>query len=128
MRFKTVLLVGRAIPYVGPRQNEGWALRFRASRAQRRVDRREIVAVRDRLDVPAISLKAARAILGKCDVGPSGQRHTVIVIEVDQLSELQMAGKGRGLRGYAFHQIAIADDPIGEMIDDLRAGPVVTRC
>ena len=38
-----------------------------------------------------------------------------------------MAGKGRGLRGYALHQIAIADDPIGEMIDDLGAGPVVTR-
>jgi transketolase len=36
---------------------------------------------------------------------------------------LQMAGEGRGLRGYALHQIAIADDPIGEMIDDLGAGP-----
>ena len=70
MRFKAVLLVGRAITYMGPRQNEGWTLRLRASRAQRRVDRREIVAVGDRLDVPAISLKAARAILGECDVGP----------------------------------------------------------
>ena len=38
-----------------------------------------------------------------------------------------MAGERRGLRGYALHQIAIADDPIGEMIDDLGAGPVVTR-
>ena len=38
-----------------------------------------------------------------------------------------MAGEGRGLRGYALHQIAIADDPIGEMIDDLGAGPVVAR-
>ena len=71
MRFKAVLLVGRAIADMGPRQNQGRTLRFRASRAQRRVDRREIVAVRDRLDVPAIGLKAARAILGKCDVGPS---------------------------------------------------------
>src|SRR5665213_2579333 len=127
MRFKTVLLVRRAIPYMGPRQNEGRTLRLCASRAQRRVDRREVVAVRDRLDVPAISLKAACAILGKCDVGSSRQRHTVVVIEVDQLAELQMAGKGRRLRGYALHQIAVADDPIGEMIDDLSAGPVVTR-
>jgi hypothetical protein len=51
----------------------------------------------------------------------------VIVIEIDQLAEFQVAGKGRGLRGYALHQIAIADDPIGEMIDDLRARPVVRR-
>ena len=38
-----------------------------------------------------------------------------------------MTGKGSGFRGYALHQIAIADDPIGEMIDNLRAGPAVTR-
>ena len=65
MRFKTVLLVGHPITYMGPCQNKGGTLRFRASRAQRRVDRREIVAVGDRLDVPAISLKALGAILGK---------------------------------------------------------------
>src|SRR6185312_2211954 len=127
MRFKTVLFVGRAITYMGPRQNEGWTLRLRASRAQRPVDSLKIVAICDRLDVPAISLEAARAILGEGDVGPSRQRHTVIVIEVDQLAEFQMTGKGRGLRGYALHQIAVTDDPVGEMIDDLRAGPVVTR-
>src|SRR5665213_2194312 len=125
MRFKAVLLVGRAITYMGPRQNEGWTLRLRASRVQRRIDRREIVAVRDRLDVPAIGLKAARAILGKCDVGSSRQRHTVVVIEVDQLAELQMARERRGLRRDALHQVTVTDDPVGEMVDDLEAGAIV---
>src|SRR5665213_957252 len=93
MRFKAVLLVGRAIANMGPRQDQGGALRFSARRAQRRVDRRKIVAVRNRLDVPAIGLKAECPILGEGNVGSGRQRHTVIVIEVYQLAELQMAGK-----------------------------------
>src|SRR6185437_13057716 len=65
--------------------------------------------------------------LGKCYVGSSRQRHTVVVIEIDQLAELQMARQRCGLRGYALHQVPVADDSIGEVIDDLEAGAVVTR-
>src|SRR6185437_12692613 len=50
----------------------------------------------------------------------------VVVIEVDQLAELQMAGQGCRLRGDAFHQIAVADDRVCEMVDDLDSGTIVT--
>ena len=37
-----------------------------------------------------------------------------------------MAGEGCGLRRDALHQVTVADDPVGEMIDDLGAGAIVT--
>ena len=49
----------------------------------------------------------------------------IVVVKVDQLAQLQVSGQRCGFRGHAFHQIAIADDAIGEMIDDAEAGPVV---
>ena len=64
MRFKTVLLVGRAITYMGPRQNEGWTLRLRASRSQSadllgvETIHRDII-VGDRPDVTLVYLKGS---------------------------------------------------------------------
>src|SRR6185437_7032750 len=49
----------------------------------------------------------------------------VVIIEIDQLAELQMTGERCGLRGDARHQIAVADDPVGEMSDDLEARTIV---
>jgi hypothetical protein len=60
VRFKTVLLMGRTIVYVGANQNQRRTLRFAASRTQRTVDRREVGPIRDRLDIPAVRLEAAR--------------------------------------------------------------------
>ena len=48
----------------------------------------------------------------------------VLIVKIDQLAELQMAGERSSLLGDAFHQIAIAADPIGVVIDNLVAGPV----
>src|SRR6185437_10937079 len=101
----------RPIDDMSAHQDQRWPFGFAASRAQRLVNRLKVVAVGNRLDVPAICLETARAILGEGDIGPSRQRHAVVVIEVDQLSELKMAGKRGSLRGYALHQVPVADDP-----------------
>ena len=37
-----------------------------------------------------------------------------------------MTRQGGGLRCHAFHQIAIADQAIGKVIDNLMSGPVIT--
>ena len=111
--------------WVRTRISDGRSVSPRAARSAA-VDSCQVVAVCDRLDVPAIRLEAARTILGEGEIGSSRQRHMVVVIEVDQLAELQMAGEGCGLRGDALHQVAVADDPVCEMIDDLGAGAVVT--
>src|SRR6185312_1550803 len=84
-----------------------------------------MVAVGNRADVPAIRLEAACAILGESEIGSSRKRHMVVIIEVDQLAELQMAGERSRLRGDALHQVAVADDPVCEMIDDFGAGAIV---
>ena len=51
----------------------------------------------------------------------------IVVVQVNQLAELQMAGQRCGFRGDALHQVAVAHDPIGMMIDDLKAWAVVAR-
>ena len=38
-----------------------------------------------------------------------------------------MAGDAGGFGGHAFHQVAVADDSIGKVIDDLESRPVVAR-
>ena len=103
MRFKTVLLVGRTIADVGARQDQRRTPGFGAGGAQRAVDGRDVVAVGNRLDMPAIGFKAARAILGEGEIGCGRQRYIIVVVEVDQLAELEMTGEGCGFRGDALH-------------------------
>ncbi len=51
----------------------------------------------------------------------------VVVVEIDQLAEPQVPGQRGGFRRDAFHQVAVADDAVSVMVDDLEAGAVVAR-
>ena len=77
--------------------------------------------------MPTIRFEAPRAILGERDVGAGGQGDVVVVVETGQLSQLQMAGQRSRLRGHALHEITVADDRVGGVIDHLESGPVVAR-
>ncbi len=83
------------------------------------VNRCKIVSILNGLRVPAIRFEALGAIFREGDVGRSGKRDVVVVIEADQLAEPQMTRERRGLGRYAFHQIAVADQHISVMIHDL---------
>ena len=67
--------------------------------ADRRVDRRDVVAVRlvDELRVPAVGFETLADVVGERDDGRTGQRDVVVVVEADQLAELEMAGERDGL-------------------------------
>lgn len=58
------------------------------------------------------------------EVGAALDRDAVVVKHPDQLAELLMAGKGRGLMADAFHQIAVRAENDGVMVDDLVPGAV----
>src|SRR3546814_3160968 len=51
----------------------------------------------------------------------------VVVVEHVELAQLQVSGERRGFGGDAFHQVAIAGDHPGAVIDDDVPGAVVPR-
>ena len=94
---------------------------------QRAVNRCKIVPILNRLRVPAVRFETQGSIFREGDVGRSGKRDVVVIVEADQFAKLQMTGERRGFRRHAFHQIAVADQRISVMIDDLVAGTIEAR-
>ena len=74
--------------------------------------------------LPAVSLEALPAVFGEGDIGGAFNGDVVVVVEVDQLAQLHVAGQRGGFGCHAFHQVAVGDDGIRIMIDDVVAGAV----
>ena len=85
------------------------------------------VAVLDVQHLPAVGLVARADVLGERPGGRPVERDVVVVVEVEQLAELQVAGEGRRLGGDPFHQVAVGDEREGAVVDDLVPGPVEAR-
>lgn len=51
---------------------------------------------------------------------------TVVVVDGDEVAELEMARKGRSLRGDTLHQATVTEEDIGVVVDELEAVLVVT--
>src|SRR5919109_402978 len=77
--------------------------------------------------MPAIGLEALGAILRESQISGSSKRNVVVVIDINQFAQFEMARETRGFRGDAFHQIAVANDSISKVIDDFEPRAVVTR-
>ncbi len=117
----------RAEAEVGSHQDQRRSRGLAARSGQRRVDRVDVVAVGDPDRLPAIGLEAPGAIFRERDVGAGGERHRVVVVEADQLAETEMAGERCRFRRDAFHQVAVAGDDPGAVIDRRVAVAAVTR-
>ncbi len=126
MRLETVLL-GRAETDMRAHQDQRRPRGVGAGGVQRGADRIHVVAVGHVDDLPAIRLEALRAILGEGDVGTGGERDVVVVIQADQLAEFQMPGQRSRFAGDTFHQVTVADDGPGAVVDHLVAVAVVAR-
>eukprot|EP00968_Pinguiococcus_pyrenoidosus_P004601 scaffold301_cov243-Pinguiococcus_pyrenoidosus.AAC.106 len=90
-------------------------------RLDRCVQRGEIVAVGDGLDVPAVGGVAHPDVLGEGQRRVSVDGDGVVVVEHDELAEAQVASEGAGFGRDAFLQAAVpADDP-GVVVHDVEA-------
>ncbi len=127
VRLEAVVLVGGAVADVGAHEDERGPRRLRTRGGERRVDRREVVAVGDRGRVPAVSFEAPRAVLGKRDVGAGGERHAVVVVEAGELAEPQVPRERGRLGGHTLHEIAVARDHVGRVVDHRVVRAVVAR-
>ena len=83
----------------------------------RRPQRVEVVGVVDVLHVPAVGLEALAAVLGeKLQLRRAVERDVVVVVEVDEAAEPELAGQRRGLGRHALHQVAVGDDRVDAVV------------
>ncbi len=127
MRLRGVLLVGRAVADVRADADERWP-RVGLRRGERAVDGVEVVGVLDGLRVPAVGFVApAHVLLIECERGGALDGDVVVVVAHDEVAELQMSGQRCGFRRDAFHEIAVAADDVGVVVDDVEAIGVEAR-
>ena len=110
-------------PHQDQRRRQGFGLRL----ADGRGDFFGVIAVGDLHGVPAISVEALAHVFSEDQAGGAAQRNAVLVVQVDQFAELQVAGQGGSLLGDAFHQVAIAANGIGMVVDESVSGAVEAR-
>ena len=82
--------------------------------------------VRHRLDVPAVRLEALALVLGReAERRRAVDRDVVVVVEVDEPAEAEVAGDRRGLHRHALHHVAVGADRVDAPVDDLVVRAVV---
>ncbi len=81
------------------------------------LDGDEVVAVVDHLDVPVVGLEALGDVLGVAELGGAVERDQVVVVEHDELAEAEGSGERAGLVRDAFHQVAVAAEDVGVVVD-----------
>ena len=67
--------------------------------------------------MPAIARKTACGIFTAGEVGTALDGDSVAVKQVDKFPETEMPGEGCGLVGDSFHQVSIADEGIGKVVN-----------
>ncbi len=101
--------------------NERWFVHLCLRRSQRLSDGFQVVPI-DVLDMPAVGRETFADVFGESQVGRTIDGDAVAVVEVDELTQLQMAGERCCFGSNAFHHVAIATDAVAVVIDDWVVG------
>jgi hypothetical protein len=103
-------LVASAVADVGLAQDQHRLVGLGAGGVERLRDRRVVVAV-DRERAPAVGLEPLGHVLAHRLVEVSVERDLVVVVEVLEVAQPEVAGERGRLRRHALHEIAVGDDP-----------------
>ena len=113
-------LVRRAEPDDGPGQRSATAARSRPRASSMAcANLRRCPCRRSRSTCQPMASKRAGDILRKETLAGAGQGDVVLVVEIDQLAEPEVPGERGRLHGDAFHDVAVGDDAVGVVVDDL---------
>ena len=85
----------------------------------------QVVSIRDDVRVPAIGREPLGPVLGEGELGRGGEGDAIVIVEADKFPQLQVARQRSRLGGHALHEVAIAHQDIGEVVDEVEPGPVV---
>ena len=95
-----------------------WRLAF----VDRRLERDEVVGVVDLEHVPAVGLEALGDVLDvEAQRRRAVERDRVVVVEVDEPAQPELAGQRRRLGRDALHQVAVGDDRVDVVVHHLGA-------
>jgi hypothetical protein len=90
----------------------------------RHLERGQVVGVVDGLHMPAVGLEALGDVLGvEAQVGRTVERDVVVVVDIDDPPEAELAGQRGRLGGDPLHEVAVGDDGEDAVVLDL--GPEV---
>ncbi len=117
------LLVGRAPADDGLAADQRRP-RIRLGGLDRSFDRRRVVAVDVRHDVPAVGFESLRRVVREPAVHFTVDRDAVVVVEAHELAELERAGQRAGFVRDALHQAAVAEEHVSVVVDDFVPGLV----
>ena len=76
------------------------------------------------LHMPAVGIKTLRYILTERQIGTAVYSYSVIVIQINHFTQTQVTCHGSCFRCDPLHKIAIGDDGIGKMVDDIQTIPI----
>ncbi len=97
-------------------------------RPDRRVDRVEIrVPVGHAEHLPPVGRIPLQHVLAEGPRRRAVERHVVVVVEVEELAETEVAGERPGLGGDALHEVAVRDESERAVVHDLVARPIESR-
>src|SRR5437867_10137296 len=71
--------------------------------------------------MPAVGFETLRYIFAKSQAGEAFDRDVIVVVEIDKFAEFEMTRKRGGFGRNAFHQIAVRNNCIDVMIDNVAA-------
>ncbi len=112
-------LVRRPVADRRPHGDDRGALLLADGRLDRAVDAVDVgVAVLDAQGLPAVGRVTGQDVLGEALLRGPVERDVVVVVEVDELSELQVSGERARLGGDPLHEIAVAHQAERPVIDD----------
>src|SRR5207245_2111925 len=120
MSFGAILPMRTAIADMATHSNQRRAVFHGNGIFDRRGEGVEVVGVFHSLSMPAVSIKAFADIFGgegKFSTAVDGD--VIVVVEIDDIAEAEMAGDRGRLAGHSFHQITVADDGKDPMIEQL---------
>ena len=111
----------RPVPDVRTNLDQRGPAGLRLRLLDRRAHRFQVVGILDGGDVPAVGLKPGGHVFGERQVGAPVDRNPVVVEQVDQLAEPEVARQRGGLLGDALHQVPVRADGIRVVVDDREA-------
>src|SRR5215212_5704605 len=101
-------------------------LRLRLRRGQSGADFIGVHAV-DLLHMPTDGTESGWNVLRERQPDRAGQRDLILVVEVDQLAQAEMPGERGSLGRYPLHQVAVRDDAVDVVVDDIVCGLLVEK-
>ena len=120
-------LLGGAVADHALHDHERGLVLLRLEGFQRFRERRGVVGVGHPFHPPAQSLELLPHVLGEGEVCLPFDRDLVVVVEPAEVGEAEVAGDRGRLGGHSLHQVAVAAEHVGVVVEDHVAGAVVVR-